>query len=93
MREVARHAAGLRKKLTAPAEKERGQRVTIPYERTQALLMTRQLLRELADGAHIEPDVLQRRAVALLRHYPDALHVALSSEHLPGVWADPQGNA
>jgi hypothetical protein len=64
--------------------------MTIPYERTQALLRTRQLLQELADGMHIEPDLLQRRAAALLKHYPDASHVAVSARFLPETWADPQ---
>ncbi|CAG9187465.1 BPSL0761 family protein [Cupriavidus pinatubonensis] len=64
--------------------------MTMPYERTQALLMTRELLKELADGASIEPDLLQRRAAALLKHFPDASHVALSARLLPDTWADPQ---
>jgi hypothetical protein len=44
--------------------------MTMTYERTQALLRTRQLPQELADGARLEPDLLRRRAAALLRHYP-----------------------
>jgi hypothetical protein len=64
--------------------------MTMTYERTQALLRTRQLPQELADGARIEPDLLRRRAAALLRHYPDASHVVVSARLVPALWADPQ---
>jgi hypothetical protein len=64
--------------------------MTIPYERTQAILRTRQLLQDLADGTRVEPDLLQRRAAALLKHYRDVSHVALSARLLPDTWADPQ---
>jgi hypothetical protein len=61
--------------------------MTTPFERTQALVRTRDLLEELAAGEEIAPDTLRRRAAALLRHYPAPVDLDLSAAALPGIWA------
>ena len=65
--------------------------MTVPYERTMALLRTRDLLIELATGADsgLEPTTLSRRAAALLKHYPQSIHVERSASALPDIWAAP----
>ena len=61
--------------------------MTVPYERTQAVLRTLELLKELAAGAPIDADTLRRRAAALLKHYPAPVDLDLSAAALPGIWA------
>jgi hypothetical protein len=61
--------------------------LTPPYERTQALLRTRELLKELAVGEDIAADTLRRRAESLLKHFPAPVDVDLSAAALPGIWA------
>jgi hypothetical protein len=61
--------------------------MTIPYERTRAVLQTRELLEKLATGAPIDPDSLRRQAQALLRHFPEPFHIDLSAAAVPTIWA------
>ncbi|SIT39476.1 conserved hypothetical protein [Paraburkholderia piptadeniae] len=61
--------------------------MTVPYERTQAVLRTRELLKELAFGESDNVDALRRRAKALLKHFPVAADMDASAAALPAVWA------
>ncbi|HKR40308.1 MAG TPA: BPSL0761 family protein [Paraburkholderia sp.] len=62
--------------------------MTIPYERTRAVLQTRDLLKELAIGhGSVYPDTLRRRAEALLRHFPEPFHIDISAAASPSIWA------
>ena len=64
--------------------------MTTSFERTQSLLLTRQLLKDLASHTDkLDPELLRGRAATLLRHFPEPVHVALSSEVLPDVWSHP----
>ncbi|CAB3755461.1 BPSL0761 family protein [Paraburkholderia humisilvae] len=63
--------------------------MTIPYERSMAVLRARNLLTELAyaDNRRDE-ETLRRYARSLLKHYPDAQHMKLSVSRLPEIWGD-----
>ncbi|WP_338019381.1 BPSL0761 family protein [Paraburkholderia tagetis] len=62
--------------------------MTVPYERTLAVLHTRELLKELAYGESDNvDDGLRRRAAALLKHFPVAADMDASAAALPAVWA------
>lgn len=61
--------------------------MTIRYERTQAVLRTRDMLKALASGEQIDTDLLQRCAASLLKHFPGAADIDLSAAALPAVWA------
>jgi hypothetical protein len=61
--------------------------VTTPYERTQAVARTRDLLIELSAGRTIDADTLQRRALSLLKHFPEPIDIDLSAAALPSVWS------
>ena len=47
------------------------------------MLDTRELLAELAHGADLSRNVIQRRARQLLRHYPTALHLEFAGYYCP----------
>lgn len=61
--------------------------MTVPYERTQAVLRTRDLLEELSAGEQIDTDTLRRRASSLLKHFPEPIDIQVSAAYLPTVWA------
>jgi hypothetical protein len=64
--------------------------MTIPLERTQAVLGARQLLTELAGAPDdAELDKFRLRSRKLLRHYPEPVHIRLSAGFAPGIWAEP----
>jgi hypothetical protein len=63
--------------------------MTIPYERTRAVLRTRELLKKLAAGENLDADTLQRFAASLLKHFPDEHHLVLSARALPDTWSAP----
>lgn len=64
--------------------------MTVPDERTRAVLRARDLLTELATAPHdVKLDVLRERARTLLRHYPDLVHLRLSAAMASGIWGDP----
>jgi hypothetical protein len=64
--------------------------MTMPSERTKAVIETRRFLRTLSDA---EDEIMwnQVRSVALqlLRHYPLDADIDVSSVALPSVWAAP----
>jgi hypothetical protein len=65
--------------------------MTIPYERTRAVVETRRFLKELAEGrlVHASPERLQQYAVSLLRHYPSRGDMHLTASALPAWWSPP----
>ena len=65
--------------------------MTIPDERTKAVVETRNLLRILATADEVNiPGLVQTVAVGLLRHYPLDADLAVSASALPGIWATPK---
>jgi hypothetical protein len=65
--------------------------MTMPEERTRAVVETRKFLRLLA----IADDVTVRGRLSevagrLLRHYPLDVDLEVSAAALPGVWAAPE---
>jgi hypothetical protein len=66
-----------------------GEVVTIAVERSLAILMARNLLPKLPSTSNVSSrKVLRERARALLRHYPEPIHLRISSAWIPGSWAD-----
>jgi hypothetical protein len=64
--------------------------MTQPYERSNAVLRARDLLCELADtqdGSDLE--AFRERSRALLRHYPEHVHLHLSAAMAPEIWGEP----
>lgn len=59
--------------------------MTTPYERTQAVLRTRELLRSLAAGEPVDIATLKRRCGALLKHFPGSVNLYLSAAANPNV--------
>ena len=57
--------------------------MTIPIERTYAVLNTRDFLRDLLDPKKTPkvPKDIRRKAARLLRHYPTSLDMLLASEN------------
>lgn len=64
--------------------------MTIPFERTRALVSTREFLRELLDPKRTPrvPRPFRERAKALLRHYPSLFEIELAHKSLP-EWYGP----
>ncbi len=62
--------------------------MTIPYERTRAILETRRFLRELVNPADTPRIPMRFREMArlLLRHYPGYAEIELSHKALPHLW-------
>ena len=62
--------------------------MTMPYERTKAVIETRELLQLLAgsDGSAV-PSTIHEHARQLLRHFPLDVDLDVSAAALPGVWA------
>jgi hypothetical protein len=64
--------------------------MTIPAERTRAVLKARKFLTALATAQHdMSVDELRQQARALLRHYPEPIHLRLSAAMASDIWADP----
>ncbi|MGU7778678.1 BPSL0761 family protein [Burkholderia sp. PU8-34] len=64
--------------------------MTIPIERTRAVLRTRQFLEELTSAtSSADLSGVRLRAESLLRHYPTVSDLSLSATALPLIWADP----
>ncbi|WP_345774098.1 BPSL0761 family protein [Hydrogenophaga sp. YM1] len=59
--------------------------MTIPFERTRAVLQTRELLKRLMDPKDTPrvPRWLRGQAKSLLRHYPGHQALRSSSSHKP----------
>lgn len=65
--------------------------MTTPYERTKAVIDTRELLLMLAAADEITVDgLVQSVALGLLRHYPVDVDLEVSAGVLPGIWAAPE---
>lgn len=64
--------------------------MTTPYERTKAVVDTRELLEMLASADKITiGGLVQSVAIGLLRHYPLDIDLDVPAAALPGVWAPP----
>ncbi|QIB49589.1 BPSL0761 family protein [Pseudomonas sp. OIL-1] len=50
--------------------------MTLPYERTRAVLQTREFLRSLVQNPALPHDI-RDNAKSLLRHYPESHHLAV----------------
>lgn len=60
--------------------------MTTPYERTLSLRRARELLSELSSGtANIE--AIQRKAAAILKHYPNDMDIEIAARQAPTVFA------
>lgn len=65
--------------------------MTMPYERTKAVIETRELLQLLAASDDVASGIdIHAIAVRLLRHYPLDVDLDISAAALPGVWAAPE---
>ncbi|WP_353655656.1 BPSL0761 family protein [Variovorax gracilis] len=66
--------------------------MTIPSERTRAVVETRRFLEKIAAGRMVResPERLQDYARALLRHYPNGSDLLLTSSVLPAWWSPPE---
>jgi hypothetical protein len=62
--------------------------MTIPYERTRAILETRRFLRELVNPGDTPrvPKAVRDEALRLLRHYPGYLEIELAHKSLPHLY-------
>lgn len=67
--------------------------MTVPDERTRAVLETRKFLVALAAGlmSHESPESLQNYGRMLLRHYPSAADMHLTAEAFPAWWCMSKG--
>ncbi|CAJ2753795.1 Uncharacterised protein [Burkholderia pseudomallei] len=65
--------------------------MTTPYERTKAVVDTREFLLTLsrADDVTVR-GLVQTMAICLLRHYPLDVDIEVSAAALPGIWATPE---
>lgn len=63
--------------------------MTVPAERTRAVLRARQLLIELSDiRDDADLEVIRERARMVLRHFPEPVHLHISAAYVPSIWAD-----
>lgn len=60
--------------------------MTVPEERTRAVLQTRRFLQQLSARADV-PKAVRLEAERLLRHYPDAGHIDAAAAAWPQWWA------
>ena len=66
--------------------------MTMPDERTKAVVETRKFLQMLEGADEVSiPGLVQTVAAGLLRHYPLDVDLAVSASALPGIWAHPVG--
>lgn len=65
--------------------------MTVPKERTEAVLRTRRFLLELADTKATPgiPLRVRQRAMSLLKHLPTGGELALAAKALPDVFGEP----
>lgn len=64
--------------------------MTMPHERTKAVVETRNFLQLLAAVDQVTiPSHVQTVASGLLRHYPLNTDLDVSASALPGIWAHP----
>ena len=62
--------------------------MTIPYERTRALIETKSFLLKLVDTERLPhvPDAVRQHAEYLLRHYPSYADIRLAHRALPDLY-------
>jgi hypothetical protein len=62
--------------------------MTTPYERTRAILETKQFLQDLAQVPKVlnVPKAVNQAALTLLRHYPTLLDIETAHKALPDVF-------
>ncbi|SAK99574.1 hypothetical protein AWB76_07747 [Caballeronia temeraria] len=64
--------------------------MTIPAERTKAVVHTREFLEMLASAEEVTiRGLVQSVAIGLLRHYPLNVDLDVSASALPEIWAQP----
>ncbi|WP_408445318.1 BPSL0761 family protein [Paraburkholderia sediminicola] len=64
--------------------------MTLPYERTRAVLGAQELLTQMACAQEdVDLNVLRKRARVLLRHFPERVHLQLSAAMAPEIWGEP----
>ncbi|BFG77767.1 hypothetical protein PTKU46_58000 [Paraburkholderia terrae] len=64
--------------------------MTMPEERTKAIMETRDFLETLLGSEdEIMWGLVRTMAAQLLRHYPLDVDLSVSASALPGVWAPP----
>ena len=59
--------------------------MTTPYERTRAILETKQFLQNLAQAPQV-PEAVNQASLKLLRHYPTLLNIETAHKALPDVF-------
>ena len=66
--------------------------MTVPYERTRAVLNTEQFLLDLLDPKKTPriPKDIRRRAGSLLKHYPSKFYMEVISDREDGVEGAPK---
>ncbi len=66
--------------------------MTVPNERTRAVLYTKDFLRDLLDPKKTPrvPKEIRQRAYRCLRHYPAWFDFLEASKLVPGVWGKPE---
>ncbi|MET3232603.1 UNVERIFIED_ORG: hypothetical protein ABIC54_004808 [Burkholderia sp. 1263] len=65
--------------------------MTMPYERTRAVVETRKFLQVLSSAEEVTiRGLVQSVAVCLLRHYPLDIDLDVSASALPGIWGAPK---
>ena len=62
--------------------------MTMPSERTRAVLQTKEFLKELSRNTDV-PEAIKLEAWRLLRHYPDKFHLQVVASVCPDQWGDP----
>ena len=66
-------------------------RLTVSYERTRAVLDAREFL--ICLSVAVDKGDLSKfraRALVLLSHYPEAIHLNLIAAMAPDIWAEPE---
>lgn len=62
--------------------------MTIPIERTKSVVHTRELLESIVRDTSL-PATLREHANWCLRHFPLDVHLELSAQEAPSLWASP----
>lgn len=62
--------------------------MTLPNERTRAVVAAREFLRDLLNSSRTPrvPKAVRERARSVLRHFPWDMHIDEAAELLPEVW-------
>lgn len=66
--------------------------MTLPDERTRAVINTQDFLRRLLDPKQTPriPKKIRKEAYWCLRHYPWTLYLEQSAKKLPDIWGMPE---